>query len=128
MRRFVGIVFLGMALLFAQTAVNAQVKAMKDSTKAMTKKMKEAKKEAKEKVKTEAKMATEAKTKVSKEAKEKMSKGGEAVKETASTMKASTDEAVGKTEDGKTVFAGSRGGHYYYNSKGNKTYVSKDTK
>ena len=35
----------------------------------------------------------------------------------------SKDEAVGKTDDGKTVFAGSKGGHYYLNDKGDKTYV-----
>ena len=33
------------------------------------------------------------------------------------------DPAVGKTADGKTVFAGSRGGFYYLNDKGNKSYV-----
>ena len=33
------------------------------------------------------------------------------------------DEAVGKTADGKTVYAGSRGGHYYLNDKGDRTYV-----
>jgi colicin import membrane protein len=33
------------------------------------------------------------------------------------------DEAVGKTNDGKVVFAGSKGGHYYLNDKGDKTYV-----
>jgi hypothetical protein len=43
------------------------------------------------------------------------------VKETP--KKEATDEAVGKTADGKTVFAGSRGGHYYLNDKGEKTYV-----
>jgi surfactin synthase thioesterase subunit len=33
------------------------------------------------------------------------------------------DLAVGKTTDGKTVFEGSKGGHYYLNDKGDKTYV-----
>jgi hypothetical protein len=33
------------------------------------------------------------------------------------------DEVVGKTGDGKSVFAGSRGGHYYIGENGSKTYV-----
>lgn len=33
------------------------------------------------------------------------------------------DDAVGKTTDGKTVYAGSRGGHYYLTDKGDKSYV-----
>ncbi len=33
------------------------------------------------------------------------------------------DDPVGKTADGKTVYEGSRGGYYYVNDKGDKTYV-----
>ncbi len=33
------------------------------------------------------------------------------------------DEIVGKTESGKPVYEGSRGGHYYINSSGKKSYV-----
>jgi hypothetical protein len=35
----------------------------------------------------------------------------------------SDDPAVGKTADGRTVFEGSRGGHYYLSDKGDKVYV-----
>ena len=34
------------------------------------------------------------------------------------------DEVVGKTEEGKQVYEGSRGGHYYLNEKGDKVYVN----
>lgn len=34
-----------------------------------------------------------------------------------------TDERVGSTKDGRAVYAGSRGGHFYINENGNKTYV-----
>jgi hypothetical protein len=37
--------------------------------------------------------------------------------------KSEADEAVGKTQDGKTVYEGSKDGHYYVDDKGNKTYV-----
>jgi len=33
------------------------------------------------------------------------------------------DPAVGKTADGKTVYEGSKGGHYYLSDKGDKVYV-----
>jgi len=33
------------------------------------------------------------------------------------------DEAVGKTKDGRTVYAGTRGGHYYLTESGNRVYV-----
>lgn len=33
------------------------------------------------------------------------------------------DEVVGKTKDGRTVFAGTRGGHYYLTDSGNRVYV-----
>lgn len=35
----------------------------------------------------------------------------------------SDDPAVGKTADGKTVFEGSKGGHYFLTGKGEKSYV-----
>jgi len=35
----------------------------------------------------------------------------------------SADPAVGKTTDGKTVYEGSKGGHYYLSDKGDKVYV-----
>ena len=38
----------------------------------------------------------------------------------------SSDKAVGKTADGKTIYEGPRGGRYYINSNGNKTYITKD--
>jgi colicin import membrane protein len=34
-------------------------------------------------------------------------------------------KVIGKTKDGKTIYEGPRGGQYYYNSNGNKTYVKK---
>ena len=33
---------------------------------------------------------------------------------------------IGKTADGHTIYEGPRSGHYYYNSNGNKTYISKN--
>jgi len=33
------------------------------------------------------------------------------------------DPAVGTTADGKTVYEGSKGGHYYLSDKGDKVYV-----
>jgi hypothetical protein len=56
----------------------------------------------------------------SKDAKSKTttSKGGDDKKNTKND-----DPAVGKTADGKIVFAGSRGGFYYLTEKGTKTYV-----
>lgn len=32
---------------------------------------------------------------------------------------------VGTTADGKTIYEGPRGGHFYYNDKGKKVYVKK---
>jgi colicin import membrane protein len=36
---------------------------------------------------------------------------------------AEPDEIVGKTVDGKPVYAGSRGGHYYLGENGHRNYV-----
>jgi colicin import membrane protein len=32
---------------------------------------------------------------------------------------------VGQTKDGKNIYEGPRGGHFYYNDKGDKVYVKK---
>ena len=45
-----------------------------------------------------------------------------AAKDDKGTAK-SADPAVGKTTDGKTVYEGSKGGHYYLSDKGDKVYV-----
>jgi colicin import membrane protein len=37
--------------------------------------------------------------------------------------KETADPAVGKTADGKTVYEGSKGGHYFLTEKGEKSYV-----
>lgn len=37
--------------------------------------------------------------------------------------KDSKDEVAGKTKDGKIVYAGPRGGFYYFTSGGNKSYI-----
>lgn len=52
--------------------------------------------------------------------------GAQAQKKDAKSKTSATkneDPAVGKTADGKTVFEGSKGGHYFLNDKGDKTYV-----
>ena len=41
---------------------------------------------------------------------------------------AGADKQVGKDEKGRTIFEGSRGGQYYINSNGNKTYLKADRK
>lgn len=41
---------------------------------------------------------------------------------------AGADKQVGRDEKGRTVFEGSRGGQYYINSNGNKTYLKADRK
>ena len=48
----------------------------------------------------------------------------------ASTKKkvAGPDKQIGKDEKGRSIFQGSRGGQYYINSNGNKTYLKADSK
>jgi colicin import membrane protein len=82
----------------AQTAEKEKAKAEKSTTKAKTA-------PETEKAKAE-KSTTKAKT----------------VPETEKAVEKG-DEIVGKTADGKPVYAGSRGGHYYLTASGNKTYV-----
>lgn len=41
---------------------------------------------------------------------------------------AGADKQIGKDEKGRTIFEGSRGGQYYINSNGNKTYLKADRK
>ncbi|OYY56540.1 MAG: hypothetical protein B7Y52_03275 [Sulfurovum sp. 28-43-6] len=33
---------------------------------------------------------------------------------------------MGKDDKGRTIYEGKRGGHYYINSNGNKTYIKKN--
>jgi colicin import membrane protein len=58
---------------------------------------------------------------------EKVSKGPVAkeqpTKNQSSTTKRKTDRAVGKSEGGRTVYEGPKGGFYYLNEKGDKVYV-----
>ncbi|MBK6977996.1 MAG: hypothetical protein IPH28_13570 [Cytophagaceae bacterium] len=39
---------------------------------------------------------------------------------------ASDDKSIGKDDKGRTIYEGPRGGRYYINSNGNKTYIKKD--
>ena len=39
---------------------------------------------------------------------------------------AGDDKVIGKDDKGRTIYEGPRGGRYYINSNGNKTYVKKD--
>ena len=41
---------------------------------------------------------------------------------------AGADKQIGKDEKGRTIFQGPRGGQYYINSNGNKTYLKADSK
>jgi colicin import membrane protein len=36
------------------------------------------------------------------------------------------DKAIGKTKDGKIIYEGPRGGHYYISTKGRKVYIKKN--
>ena len=36
------------------------------------------------------------------------------------------DKIFGKDDKGRTIYEGARGGRYYINSNGNRTYVKKD--
>ena len=51
--------------------------------------------------------------------KEKKIKHDEGVRDTE-------DKAIGKDEKGRTIYEGPRGGHYYINANGNKTYIKRD--
>lgn len=42
-----------------------------------------------------------------------------------STAAAGNDKVIGKDDKGRTIYEGKRGGHYYINSNGNKTYIKK---
>jgi colicin import membrane protein len=44
------------------------------------------------------------------------------------TSKGSHDKIIGKTKDGRVVFEGPRGGHYYLTEKGTKVYIKKGVK
>ena len=39
---------------------------------------------------------------------------------------AGEDKIIGKDDKGRTIYEGPRGGRYYINSNGNKTYTKKD--
>ena len=41
---------------------------------------------------------------------------------------AGPDKQIGKDEKGRSIFQGPRGGQYYINSNGNKTYLKADSK
>jgi colicin import membrane protein len=43
-----------------------------------------------------------------------------------STAAAGNDKVIGKEDKGRTIYEGKRGGHYYINSNGNKTYIKKN--
>jgi colicin import membrane protein len=39
---------------------------------------------------------------------------------------AGDDKVVGKDDKGRTIYEGQKGGRYYINSNGNKSYIKKD--
>ena len=41
---------------------------------------------------------------------------------------AGEDKQIGKDDKGRTIYEGPRGGQYYINSNGNKTYLKADKK
>ena len=41
---------------------------------------------------------------------------------------AGADKTIGKDDKGRTIYEGPRGGQYYINSNGNKTYLKADSK
>ena len=41
---------------------------------------------------------------------------------------AGSDKVIGKDDKGRTIYEGPRGGKYYINASGNKTYIDRDTK
>ncbi|MDE3124414.1 MAG: hypothetical protein KGK14_02780, partial [Bacteroidota bacterium] len=44
----------------------------------------------------------------------------------ATSANAGNDKVIGKDDKGRTIYEGKRGGHYYINSNGNKTYIKKN--
>jgi hypothetical protein len=56
-------------------------------------------------------------------AREKTVKTPKAAPEKPAAAEMDRDEPVGKTGEGRTVFEGSRGGHYYLSDRGDKVYV-----
>jgi colicin import membrane protein len=124
------IIFIVLIAFISFGAVNAQTKKSATKSKAKTEQVK---KDAKpEQVKKDAKTVKEkkeAKTdkKVTVEKKEvKATTGKKAVKEQkASAKPESADKVIRgkKGPDGQAVYKGARGGEYYINKNGNKTYL-----
>ena len=53
---------------------------------------------------------------------------GKEADQTTRKKVAGADKQMGKDEKGRTIFEGSRGGQYYINSNGNKTYLKAEKK
>lgn len=120
----------------AKADVKKEAKEVKTDAKEAKDKADKKVKEAKEDIKKETK---EAKDNVDKKAKEvksdtkkaadKLSKKDEAEASLATRTKvAGADKSIGKDAKGRTIYVGTKGGQYYINSSGNKTYLSEDSK
>jgi len=106
----------------AQEAAKAKSKAKQESTE-----IKKDASKAKKEIKSEAdKTAKDAKKDVQAK-KEVISKDVKATKQTAAEKRANAankDKVTG-TYNGKKLYTGPKGGQYYINSSGNKTYIDK---
>ena len=56
--------------------------------------------------------------------KESTTKTAAPAKKVQNMPNSSSDKSVGKDDKGRTIYEGPRGGRYYINSNGNKTYVT----
>lgn len=106
-------------VVFACTTAMAQGTMPKtmDATKSMAK---QASGEMNDKAKAK---AEKAKDKAKAKGEETMEKGKEKAQEMKDKAKAEAGKVVGKTKSGKEVMMGAKGGLYYINDKGGKTYV-----
>lgn len=127
MKMLTGTIVLVLALLFAVQDAPAQTKKSGTEKKDKSTAVKEkagSKESAVKDNKSKAKKETAAKET---EKGTKKEAGRDAKKDVAIDQTGSRsdekDEVVGKTADGKSVYSGSRGGHYYLGGNGAKTYV-----
>ena len=82
----------------------------------------------KEKVDKTEKKATDKDNTIKPAPKPKPQDDGKEADQSTRKKVAGADKQVGKDEKGRTIFEGSRGGQYYINSNGNKTYLKAEKK
>ena len=110
MKKLICILMLAFAVLCTQASVRAQT----EEPAKVEKKAEKKEKAAEEKVQEQTAPGNQPPQKIEKQ---------EVKSPKSAVAKEEKDPAVGKTEDGKVVYEGSRGAHYYFNDKGDKVYV-----